>query len=176
MKSVEFIYQDTQIHFALGNEGDVMVNATEMAKVFGKRIDVFLKTEPTKAFINLLEFPPQGGNSSALNREEVIKTRGQNGTYFHRILALKFAAWLDPEFELWVYSSIDKILFGNYKEHWDAHIIQSKAEKEAIRLEIELKKEPTKELVDKYFETIKLIASAKTKKRKAIANQLKIEF
>ena len=34
----------------------------------------------------------------------------------HRILALKFAAWLNPELELWVYETIDEILFGEYAE------------------------------------------------------------
>ena len=34
----------------------------------------------------------------------------------HRILALKFASWLNPDFEIWVYSTIDKILFGSYAE------------------------------------------------------------
>ncbi len=34
----------------------------------------------------------------------------------HRILALKFAAWLDPEFEVWIYVTIDKILLGHYRE------------------------------------------------------------
>ena len=32
----------------------------------------------------------------------------------HRILALKFAAWLDPSFELWVYCTIDKLIHGDY--------------------------------------------------------------
>ena len=36
MKALEFIYQDVEIHFLLGNDKDVMVNATEMAKAFGK--------------------------------------------------------------------------------------------------------------------------------------------
>ena len=47
-KALEFIYQDTQIHFLLGNEKNVMVNATEMAKAFGKEIDNFLRLESTK--------------------------------------------------------------------------------------------------------------------------------
>ena len=33
----------------------------------------------------------------------------------HRVLALKFAAWLDPAFELWVFCTIDKILFDHYR-------------------------------------------------------------
>ena len=31
-------------------------------------------------------------------------------------MALKFAAWLNPDFEIWVYSTIDNILFGSYAE------------------------------------------------------------
>ncbi len=35
-------------------QGDLMINATEMAKPFGKRVDVFLKTQKTKSLINAL--------------------------------------------------------------------------------------------------------------------------
>ena len=34
----------------------------------------------------------------------------------HRILALKFAAWLNSDFELWVYSTIEQLMFGKYVE------------------------------------------------------------
>ena len=34
----------------------------------------------------------------------------------HRVLALKFAAWLSPRFELWVYSTIEQLLFGKHVE------------------------------------------------------------
>ena len=34
----------------------------------------------------------------------------------HRILALKFAAWLNPAFEVWVYSTIEQLLFGEAAE------------------------------------------------------------
>lgn len=109
-----FTYNNQEIEFDPSSSA-LMVNATEMAKVFGKRIDVFLKTEPTKEFIKLLEFTPTGGNSRPLKKVEIIQTKGQSGTWMHRILALKFAAWLDPKFELWVYQTIDEILFGSYR-------------------------------------------------------------
>ena len=32
------------------------------------------------------------------------------------MLAIKFAAWLNPDFELWVYTTNDNILFGSYLE------------------------------------------------------------
>lgn len=45
----------------------------------------------------------------------MIDYKGRNGTYFHRVLALKFAAWLDPMFEVWIYSKIEEVLFGKAK-------------------------------------------------------------
>lgn len=115
LKTLEFIYQDTQIHFLLNlNDDNVMVNATEMAKAFDKRIDVFLKTDHVKEFINRLLFPPNGGNKSI---ENVMYTTNK-ATYMNRLLALKFAAWLDVDFEIWIYQTIEKVLFGHYKEHW----------------------------------------------------------
>src|SRR5690606_4999210 len=99
MKALEFIYQDTEIHFSLNpTDEDVMVNATEMAKHFGKRTEDFIKTKNTKDFIKVLEKKI----IHTLIRGQIIDNRGRNGIYFHRILALKFAAWLSPEFEVWV--------------------------------------------------------------------------
>ncbi len=173
-KALEFIYQDTQIHFLLSNDDNVMVNATEMAKAFNKRIDVFLKTEPTKAFINALEFPPTGGNSEPINCENLIKTKGKMGTYFHRILAIKFAAWLDPNFEVWVYTTIDKILFGFYKQHWDAHIKQenAKAIMEASKKKLLL--QANQEDVIAYFKAENEFKTAKSEKMSAIHSQYKL--
>src|SRR3989338_1048225 len=115
MKTIQFIYQDTEIHFALGNEGNVMVNATEMAKIFDKRVDHFTRSDHARKFISLLEneiiHTPNGGR--------IIDNRGRNGIYFDRRLALKFAAWLDVEFELWVFSTIDNILFGHHQAPLD---------------------------------------------------------
>ncbi len=115
MEVVNFVYNDQQIDFEPMGKDDIMVNATQMAKIFGKRVDVFLKSENVKEFILLLEFPPYGVNSSSSKKVEVISTHGQNGTFFHRILALKFAAWLDPKFELWTFTTIDKILNEYYR-------------------------------------------------------------
>lgn len=115
-KAVEFIYQDSEIHFLLGNEKNVMVNATEMAKLFDKRTDVFLKADHVKQFIQVAILPPNGGRIGVKTKDDLISNQSRNGIYFHRILALKFAAWLDPMFEVWIYSKIEEILFGNAKK------------------------------------------------------------
>ena len=46
MKTLEFLYQETQIHFLFNpSDKNVMVNATEMAKIFGKRTKDFLANQ-----------------------------------------------------------------------------------------------------------------------------------
>lgn len=107
-------YEGHEIEFNLSSTA-LMVNATEMAKVFGKRVDVFLKSDHAKAFIEALEFTPNGVNSEQLPREKIITRNHRNGTWMHPYLALKFAAWLDPKFEVWVYFTINKVLFGHYQ-------------------------------------------------------------
>lgn len=45
MEVVRFIYQDQSIDFEPKGDDNLMINATQMAKVFGKRIDFFLKAD-----------------------------------------------------------------------------------------------------------------------------------
>jgi hypothetical protein len=95
----------------------------------------------------------------------------------HRILALKFAAWLDPAFELWVFSTIDQIILGHYKEMKEATIEKLKAEQllEQKRQEL-LEKNP--DFLD--FLSLENKVSAADKRRlKALRDsitQLKIDF
>ena len=167
MKTLEFIYQENEIHFLVNpTDKNVMINATEMAKMFGKRTDHFLKTDHAKAFIDACNLPPNGGR--------LIENRGRNGVYFERRLALKFAAWLDPKFEVWVFSTIDEIVYGNYQKHWEAHAAQEKARLEMETLERKLKTSPDLETVNKYFDAVKSFKAPKAAKTWAIRNQLKL--
>jgi hypothetical protein len=58
----------------------------------------------------------------------------------HRILALKFAAWLNPRFELWVYSTIEKLLYGKMVEREKSHERSVALEKELEKLENKIEK------------------------------------
>jgi len=83
-----------------------MVNATEMIKAFpNKRMNDFLRLNQTKDFISALE-------KKLITGIPVIKTMvgRYGGTWMHEKLALKFAAWLSVEFELWVYDRIEELL------------------------------------------------------------------
>jgi hypothetical protein len=55
-----FTYNNQEIEFDPTSSA-LMVNATEMAKVFGKRLDHFLKTDHAQEFIRVLELTPFGG-------------------------------------------------------------------------------------------------------------------
>ena len=109
-----FRYNEQEIEFDLSKD-KVMVNATEMAKIFGKRVNVFMKADHVNGFINTLERTPYGVHSDPLSKDEIYKNRGQSGLWMHRLLALKFAAWLDPKFEVWVYYTIEQVLFGAFR-------------------------------------------------------------
>ena len=197
MKILEFIYNEKTISFDPVSGENVMVNATEMAKAFGKRIDVFLKAEKTQEFIDALvetlnefspnggnsgtkneaEFPPNGVNSKLINKEDILQTRGQNGTWMHRILALEFAGWLDTKFKIWVWKTIDKILLGHFREVKVAVYEKMKAE----RARDEMRKRLIKENPE-FIEFLQLegkISESEAKRQKALKAsmaQFKLEF
>ncbi len=150
MKTIQFIYKDNAVDFLTPGNENVMVNATQMAKIFNKRLDVFLKADHVKAYISELELTPFGVSSEPLKRDEIIKIINGVGTYMHRILALKFAAWLDTKFELWVFSTIDQIILGAYAEHRNATIekLQTKKDLEKKREELLLKYPEFEEFIE----------------------------
>jgi hypothetical protein len=112
---IDYTFDGNPVHFELFGD-NVMVNATEMAKIFDKKVEAFMRNEGTILFI---EECLKSENSRFLNinsEEDLVISRQKSGTWMHRVLALKFAAWLSPKFELWVFVTIDHILFGNLKK------------------------------------------------------------
>ena len=105
-----FEYNGHNISFDFGN-GNRMINATEMAKAFGKKPAHFLRIKQTQDFINVLI---QVANLQLEKIIKVIHGGNQHGTWMHEKLALKFAAWLSPEFEVWVYDKIHELLQKGY--------------------------------------------------------------
>jgi len=179
MKVVKYIYENQEIEFDI-DKNHIMVNATEMAKIFGKRVDVFLKTDHAKRFIKALESTPFGVNSRLLKRDEIIQTRGQLGTFFHRVLALKFAAWLDVYFELWVFTTIDKIINLHGNEQKEALVEKlTAAQKKKIYKEKILSRFGDDEDIVRFFKEEENEKQADKKRRKSITDQtkqLKLEF
>ena len=116
MRTKIYVFEENNITFTLDKDNKVMVNATEMAKVFDKDLYQFTKSEHAKEFIESCNKPANAGLLGIKSEEDLIISRQKSGTFMHRVLALKFAAWLNPRFELWVFSTIDQLLFGKFSE------------------------------------------------------------
>ena len=100
-----FRYNGSPITFLKGDS--VMVNATEMAKPFGKRCNDFLSTKQTNELISSLS-----AKTGIPATDLVTVNQGGNnqGTWLHEDLALIFAQWLSPDFYLWCNDRIKELL------------------------------------------------------------------
>ena len=101
-----FSYAGSKITFA--NESGVRVNATQMAKPFGKTPKDWLRTDAAKEFIATLSAVRQICLTGL-----VIKKQGGNGeqgTWMHEDVALEFARWLSPKFAIWCNDRIKELL------------------------------------------------------------------
>lgn len=90
----------------------------------------------------------------------------------HRILALKFAAWLDPGFEVWVFKTIDQLLYPEFNALRTATL-----EKVKYKNELESKK---KALLEKhpedfreFLELEEKLNQAEKTRNKALRSNLK---
>lgn len=96
------------------------VNATDMLKAYNmsqldsesdKRLDNFIRSKGVKDFITVLESDAQ---KSATDFQTIIQSKNEYGrsagTWMHKLLAYRFAAWLSPEFELFVYKTFDEMV------------------------------------------------------------------
>lgn len=102
-----FEYEGKSITFDLGN-GDVMVNATEMAKSFGKRPAKWLELPSTASFLEALINVRKSDNIDSL----IVTKRGMvnGGTWMHEDVALEFARWLSPSFAIWCNDRIKELM------------------------------------------------------------------
>jgi hypothetical protein len=112
MKTEVCVYEGTEVSFEMDRDHGLMVNATEMAKIFGKDVPDFTILKQTKDFISECLKNQNSGFLGVKSEADLIISRQKSGTWMHRVLALKFAAWLSPSFELWVYRTIEGLLFG----------------------------------------------------------------
>jgi hypothetical protein len=167
---VKFEFNNQEVDFEQ-NDQTLMVNATQMGKIFGKLPKDFLINENTKSFIDECL---KKGNSPFLGvekEEDLVTSKQKSGTWMHRILALKFAAWLDPAFELWVYSTIDELLFGRYRKIEESLRLSAQRRNRMDQLKEELRGD------DKFMELERLELEERQQiatRRKQNINQLEL--
>lgn len=99
-------FHNTNIAFEEIN-GKMMINATQMAKPFGKQPIEWLRFQQAK---DLIETVCKVRNHSLADLK-VVKRGGNNpGTWFQKDVALFFAQWLSPEFYLACNEKLQEVL------------------------------------------------------------------
>lgn len=103
-----FSYGGNDISFYVKGDS-IYLNATEMAKVFGKRPVDFLRLESTSKLIKATV------RNNHCDESQLVRTvnggSGRNGTWLHEDIALDFAQWLSVDFKIWCSARL-KELFG----------------------------------------------------------------
>lgn len=125
-------FEGHEITFDFNKNNLVMINATQMAKPFGKKVNDFMSNEKTKFFIKeILNHNEKLKYINISSKNDLYRSNQKTGTWMHRILALKFAGWLSPAFEIWIYNTIETILVGKLIE-------RLKSLERSLRLQTEL--------------------------------------
>lgn len=101
-----FEYQGNRIAFSSDNEG-TMINATQMAKPFGKRPVEFLRNDQAQGFLTELS---EVRNCTSADLVKVSKGGVSQGTWMHEDVAMEFARWLSPSFAIWCNDRIKELL------------------------------------------------------------------
>lgn len=111
---IRYSYEGTPIAFS--NKKDVMVNATQMAKPFGKQPIKWLETNQSKSYIEELAKLRKRSLTDLVH----VKKGGHNaGTWMHQDVALEFARWLSPKFAIWTNDRIRELLLQGYTSLYD---------------------------------------------------------
>ena len=102
------------IAFEFSGENN-LINATQMAQSFpGKKVNDFLRLKNTKDFVTALEARYGNSRNGNTNREVLRVVQGGTpelqGTWMDELLAIKFAGWLNAEFEIWMYERVRELL------------------------------------------------------------------
>ena len=107
-----FAYNGTNVTFAKKDDL-VMVNATQMAKPFGKRPVDWLQNKQTEEFLSAIT-DVRKSTSADFQAVKIVKGgNGEQGTWMHEDVALEFARWLSPAFAIWCNDRIKELMkFG----------------------------------------------------------------
>lgn len=102
-----FNYKGSDITFS--KDGEIMVNATQMAKPFDKRPVDWLRLPSTISFIETLT-TVRKLHSDNYQAFATVNGGVNPGTWLHEDVALEFARWLSPTFAIWCNDRIKELL------------------------------------------------------------------
>lgn len=100
-----FSYNGNEVLFDI--KDDVMVNATQLAKIYGKRPNDYLSLPATNQLINAIT------RKYGIAENQLVRTeRGgiAPGTWMHRLIVVDFCQWLDIDLKLWCTEKLDELM------------------------------------------------------------------
>ena len=103
--SKTFSYNGNDVLFDI--KDDVMVNATQLARIYGKRPNDYLSLPATNQLINAIT------RKYGIAENQLIRTeRGgiSPGTWMHRLIVVDFCQWLDIDLKLWCTEKLDELM------------------------------------------------------------------
>lgn len=103
-----YSYEGTPITFECG--AGVMINATQMAKRFGKTPKDWLRNQQSEEFISTLSAVRQICLSQLVQVRKGNSSNFEQGTWMHEDVAMEFARWLSPAFAIWTNDRIKELL------------------------------------------------------------------
>lgn len=112
INSQVFLYNEKPVIFQLENDG--MVNATKLAKNFGKhkRPQLWLRTKAAQEYLDAYSYD---AHICASSLTTTVIGRGNNqGTFMYPDIAIEYARWLNPRFGIWCNLRIQELLKTGY--------------------------------------------------------------
>lgn len=174
-------YQYNGNNITFFNGDSVMINATQMAKAFGKTSKDYLKTQSANELIEAVS-----KRTNVHSSDLVTVTYGNNGgTWMHEDIALDFAQWLSVDFKLWCNDRIkelvkhgltainpDEFLNPDYVIKVMTALKEERAEKEALKMTTQLQEKELKESAPKVEYHDKVLQSESLISATELANEL----
>lgn len=105
--SKTFSYNGNDVLF--DTKDDVMVNATQLAKIYGKRPNDYLSLPATNQLINAIT-RKYGISENQLVISKVGSSHNGGGTWMHRLIVVDFCQWLDIDLKLWCTEKLDELM------------------------------------------------------------------
>lgn len=105
--------------FSVSFQENGYLNATAIAKQYGKRVGDYLRNERTQEYIEALAENLSRTRKITLDKNQlvVVKNGGiGNGTWLYPKLAVDFARWLNPKFAVWCDEQIEILLNGKISD------------------------------------------------------------
>lgn len=159
--------------------GTVMVNATEMAKPFNKKVWNWLELASTKEFIQATSRILSLAEDQLITSVRGGKDPISRGNWIHEDLAMEFARWLSPEFGIWCNKKIKELLTTGYtkidsisKKDLAMMLLQAEEEKERLSVTVEAQNTQIKHMAPKAEYTDVVLSAPGTYTSTTIAKEL----